>query len=356
MQQTLKEIATLVHGEVVGDERTIITGIGGIKEARAGDLTFLANVKYLPLLKRTAAAAVITSREIARAPKPIIRTENPSLAFSQVVEALFPPAAPHPRGTHPAAVVSPRARLGRDVAVGPHAVIEDDAVIGDGVVLSAGVYVGQGVRIGEQTLIYPLVVMREGTAIGRRVIIHGGTVIGSDGFGFETVGGVHHKIPQRGTVVIEDDVEIGANCTIDRARFGVTRIGRGTKIDNLVHIAHNVTIGEHSLLVAQVGISGSTTLGHHVTLAGQVGVVGHVTIGDHTIVGAQGGITKSVPAGSYWWGTPARDMEQWKKIYALTQLLPKLHARIDALTTRVDQLKEERHGATATDHCTRHAR
>ena len=356
MQKTLTEIAALVQGDVVGDGRTLITGIGGLKDARPGDLTFLANPKYLPLLVQTAAAAVITSRDIARASKPIVRTDHPSLAFARIAETLFPPAHRHPQGVHATAVVSPRATLGRGVALGPHVVVEDEAVIGDGVVLYAGVYVGARARIGGQTLIYPNVVIREDAVIGRRVIIHGGTVIGADGFGFGTVDGIHHKIPQRGTVVIEDDVEIGANCAIDRARFDVTRVGRGTKIDNLVHIAHNVIIGEHALLVAQVGISGSTTLGHHVTLGGQVGVVGHVTIGDHAVVGAQGGVTKSMPPGGYWWGTPARDLAQWKQMYGATQLLPKWQARVAALTKQVEQLKEQRDGTTPAHDRARHAR
>ena len=340
MQKTLTEIAALIQGDVVGDGRTLVTGIGGLKDAQPGDLAFLANPKYRPLLERTAAAAVITSRDITRSSKPIVRTDHPSLAFARIAEIFFPPAHRHPQGIHATAVVSPRATLGRGVALGPHVVVEDEAAIGDGAVLYAGVYVGARARIGEQTLIYPNVVLREDVTIGRRVIIHGGTVIGADGFGFGTVDGVHHKIPQRGTVVIEDDVEIGANCTVDRARFDVTRVGRGTKIDNLVHIAHNVTVGEHSLLVAQVGISGSTTLGHHVTLGGQVGVVGHVTIGDHAVVGAQGGVTKSMPPGSHWWGTPARDLAQWKKIYGYVQVLPKLYARVDALARQGKRPKE----------------
>lgn len=356
MQKTLKEIAALVRGEVVGDERTVVTGIGGLKDAQAGDLTFLANAKYLPLLAQTAAAAVITARDVAGAPKPIIRTDNPSLAFAQAADALLPPPRRHPQGIHPTAVVSPRATIGRAVALGPHVVVEEDAAIGDGSILYAGVYVGAGTRIGERALIYPRVVIREEVAIGRRVIIHSGTVLGADGFGFETVGGVHHKIPQRGTVVIEDDVEIGANCAIDRARFGVTCIGRGTKLDNLVHIAHNVTVGDHALLVAQVGISGSTTLGHHVTLAGQVGVVGHVTIGDGAAAGAQSGVTKSIPAGESWWGFPARRMDDAKQAYACVYLLPKLFKRVDALVKQVEALEQASHGPTATDHRARHAR
>ena len=356
MTKTVGEIAALVRGDVVGDPRTVVTGICGIKEAREGDLTFVANTRYLPLLQTTGASAVITSREVARAPKPIIRTDNPSLAFAQAADALAPQAAHHPQGVHPTAVVAPTARIGRGVSLGAHVIVEDGAAIGDGAILYAGVYVGRGVQVGAQALLYPSVVLREGVTIGRRVIIHGGAVIGSDGFGFETVGGVHYKIPQHGTVAVEDDVEIGANVTIDRARFGQTRIGRGTKIDNLVHIAHNVVVGEHSLLVAQAGISGSTTLGRQVTLAGQVGVVGHITIGDQAIVGAQGGVTKSIPAGQFWWGTPARPMEQVKKAHACAQRLPELYKRVDVLTKQVASLEKRRHGATAAHHRARRAR
>ncbi len=356
MQKTLAEIAAIVHGDVVGDPRTVVTGVSSLKEAQEGDLTFLANLRYVSLLEKTAASAVITPRDVMRASKPIIRTDHPSLAFAQAMEALLPPTTKHPQGIHPTAIVSPRARVGHEVAIGAYAVIEDDATIGEGAVLYAGVYVGHGTRIGAGTLLYPHVMIREGVTIGQQCIIHSGTVIGSDGFGFETVDGVHHKISQTGTVLIEDDVEIGANCTIDRARFGVTRIGRGTKMDNLVHIAHNVTVGPHSLLVAQVGISGSTTLGHHVTLAGQVGVVGHITIGDHAAAGAQSGVTKSIPAGEAWWGFPARRMDEAKKAYACMHLLPKLFKRVDALAKQVEALEKRSHGQSATDHRARRAR
>ena len=346
--KTLKEIAALVGGEVVGDERLAVRGISGIREAREGDLTFLANAHYARLLETTGASAVIVSREVTRAIKPIIRTDNPSLAFAQAAELLAPLATHHPHGVHPSAVVSPRAQLGRGVAVGPLAVVEDEAVIADGAILYAHVYVGHGARVGAGSVLYPQVVLRDGVRVGARAIIHSGTVIGSDGFGFETVQGVHRKILQLGDVVIEDDVEIGANCTIDRARFGTTRIGRGTKLDNLVHVAHNVTVGEHSLLVAQVGISGSVTLGHHVTLAGQVGVAGHVEIGDHVVVGAQAGVIKSLPGGAAYWGMPARPMDEAKQVYALMQRLPHMKARVDALVQRLERL-EQRHGTAATN-------
>ena len=356
MQMTLKEIATLIRGEVVGDERTVVSGIGGIKEARPGDLTFLSNARYLPLLQTTAASAVITSRDVQQAGKPIIRTDNPSLAFAEAAKILTPMDVHHPQGIHPTAVISERARVGRGVAVGPYVVIDDGAEIGERTILYPFVYVGRDARIGAESLLYPQVMLREGVTVGRRVIIHSGAVIGSDGFGFETVDGVHHKIPQTGTVVIEDDVELGANVSIDRARFGITRIGQGTKVDNLVHIAHNVTVGPHALLIAQVGISGSTTLGHHVTLAGQVGVVGHITIGDHAVVGAQGGVTKSVPAGEVWWGYPARPMDEVKKSYASVKLLPKLFKRVDALTKQVEALEKASHGSSATHRRARRAR
>ncbi len=356
MQKTLKEIAALIHGEVVGDERTMVSGIGGIKEARPGDLTFLSNARYRPLLRTTAASAVITSREVQRAGKPIIRTDHPSLAFAEAAKVLAPQDVHHPQGIHPAALISARAHVGRDVAIGPYVVVEDGARIGDRTILYPFVYVGRDARIGEGSLLYPQVMLREGVTVGRRVIIHSGTVIGSDGFGFETIDGVHHKIPQTGTVVVEDDVELGANVSIDRARFGVTRIGQGTKVDNLVHIAHNVTVGPSALLVAQVGISGSTTLGHHVTLAGQVGVVGHITIGDRAVAGAQSGVTKSIPAGETWWGFPARRMDEAQKAYACMYLLPKLFKRVDALAKQVEALETPSHGQPATHRRARRAR
>lgn len=341
MQKTLKEIAHLIDGEVIGDDAVLITGVSGIQEARPGDLTFLANPRYLPLLNKTAASAIVTSREIESATKPIIRTDNPSLAFAKIVSSLMPLHIKHPRGIHPSAVMGKDVSLGKNVSIGPYSVIEDHVCIGDNAIVYSGCFVGSDSQIGDDTLIYPNVSIREHISIGSRVIIHSGTVIGSDGFGFVTVNEAHQKIPQLGVVVIEDDVEIGANVAIDRARFEKTVIGKGTKIDNLVHIAHNVIIGENSLIVAQVGISGSTTIGRNVILAGQVGLVGHISVGDNAVIMAQSGVNKSVPQGATFWGYPAKPAETARKVNACVQNLPKLYEHVNELRKKIEELEAE---------------
>jgi len=339
MRKTLKEIAEIVDGEVVGDENVVVTGICGIKEAKEGDLTFIANPRYIPLMNQTKASAIITSRDIKSASKPIIRTDNPSMAFAKMVSLMAPNEVTRPVGIHPTAVIGDRVRIGKNVAIQPYVVIEDYAEIKDNTILYAGVFIGHHTKIGRDCIIYPYVIIRERVTIGDRVIIHGGTVIGSDGFGFSTVKGVHQRIPQIGTVIIEDDVEIGANVTIDRARFDKTLIKKGTKIDNLVQIAHNVIIGENSIIVAQTGISGSTTIGKNVTLAGQSGVIGHITIGDNAVVAAQAGVTKPVPANACVSGYPAKPHNVAKRINACVQNLPSLYKKVKALEEEIARLR-----------------
>lgn len=322
MQKSLAEIARIVEGELVGDKDVVIKGLSGIEDAKEGDLTFLSKSKYLPLLSKTKASAVITSRDMKVTGKPVIYTDNPSLAFARIA-AVFAQASGHPfRGIHESACISPDAKIGRDVSIGPFAVVEKGATIGDSSVIYGGVYVGEGVRIGANCLIYPNVNIMHSCIIGDRVNIHPGSVIGSDGFGYEQVNGKHVKISQTGIVVIEDDVEVGANVTIDRARFDKTLIGKGTKIDNLVHIAHNVTIGENCIIIAQVGISGSVTVGKNSILAGQAGVTGHLTIGEGSIVASQAGVTKSFPPRSVLMGFPAKPQAQAKRVNACLQRLP----------------------------------
>ncbi|MFA5287034.1 MAG: UDP-3-O-(3-hydroxymyristoyl)glucosamine N-acyltransferase [Candidatus Omnitrophota bacterium] len=342
MRKTLKEIAELLRdfkSEVVGDGSVVITGANGIKEAVAGDITFLANSKYFSLLDTTAASAVITSQDIRESSKPIIRTDNPSLAFAKVISLIAPDNAKHFKGVHSTVILGKNVKLGKDAALGPYVIIEDDVILGDNVVIYPGCFIGRGSNIGEGTLIYPNVSIRERTNLGRRVIIHSGTVIGSDGFGFVTADGIHHKIPQVGIVEVGDDVEIGANVTIDRARFGKTIIGSGTKIDNLVQIGHNVVIGKNCLIVAQVGIAGSTTLGNNVTLAGQAGLIGHVTIGDGAIVAAGAGVGKSVPANAIVSGWPARPFNTMQRVNACAQNLPKLFDLVKELKKRIEKLE-----------------
>ncbi|MBI4335951.1 MAG: UDP-3-O-(3-hydroxymyristoyl)glucosamine N-acyltransferase [Candidatus Omnitrophica bacterium] len=340
---TLRQINELVGGQLEGDSNIVIKGVSGIKDAKEGDITFLANSKYEFLLKSSGASAVIVSRQAPKAPsKPLIRVENPSLAFSKVVSFMFPEEKRFYKGIHPSAVLGSGVKLGKEVSLGPHVVVEDEVQIGDNTVICAGTFVGFRTRIGSGTLIYPNVTMREKAVVGDRVIIHSGTVIGSDGFGFEEIEGRRQKIPQVGIVVIEDDVEIGACVTIDRARFGRTLISRGTKIDNLVQIAHNVVVGEDSVIVAQAGISGSSVLGKNVILAGQSGIVGHVKLGDNVIVGAQSGVTKSVPNSTFIVGSPAKPHNESKKIFAAWSKLPALLKEVSELKERVDRLTRER--------------
>ena len=341
MHFTLKQIADLVKGEVVGSPDIVITGISGIKEAKEGDITFLANSKYAPLVNVTEASAVITSREPLNTKKALIKTDNPSIAFTAVVDLLLPSKPQHPKGIHPTAVIAKDAVLSKNVSVGAYTIIEQGVSIDEGTIIYSGCYVGQQVKIGKNCLIYPQVSLMERVLIKDRVVIHPGAVIGSDGFGFVRISGNQRKIPQIGTVLIEDDVEIGANVTIDRARFDKTIIGRGTKIDNLVQIAHNVITGENCIIVAQAGISGSTILGKEVILAGQAGVVGHIQIGDKAIVCAQAGVTKTVPPGITVSGYPARVHHEAKRVNACLQSLPELYKKVKELEDKLKELEDK---------------
>jgi len=318
----------------------VITGLSGIKEANKGDLTFLDNAKYIPLLAKTKASAIITSRLTNVKGKPIIRADNPSLAFAKVASLIVEDTV-HIKGIHKKAVVAPSAKIGKNVAIGPYAVIEDKAKIRDDTIIYSGCFVGNNTTIGKNCLIYPNVTIRERITIGNRVIIHSGTVVGSDGFGYVNVKGVHEKIPQIGTVIIEDDVEIGANVTVDRARFDKTIIGKGTKIDNLVQIAHNVVLGENCIIIAQVGISGSTIVGKNAILAGQAGIAGHITIGEGAIVASQACATKSVPPHTKVSGYPAKPHETAKRVNACLQRLPHYVEVIHDLKNKIEILESK---------------
>lgn len=348
MDLSIAELAALVQGRVGGagdladaNQLVRVTGVASVSEAGPGDVTFFGNAKYLPALKQSRAVCALVPEDFAESISAIpIHVANPTVAFSVVLERFAPPPVTFAPGVHPTAVIGEGVVLGAGVSVQPHAVVEAGAQIGEGSIIGAGTYVGHGATIGAQCHLYPNVTIRERCILGNRVIIHSGTVIGSDGFGYEMVKGRHVKIPQTGIVQIDDDVEIGANTSIDRARFGRTWIQEGSKIDNLVQIAHNVVIGKHVILVSQVGISGSTKVGNYATLAGQVGVVGHIEIGEQAVIGAQAGVSKSVPPRQYCWGTPATPMDEYKVRHALTARLPKLVERIKTLEARLEALEK----------------
>lgn len=336
---TLDEVARVIGGVVIGDGGVEITGVSGIREARPGDLTFLANPRYEPYLEQTKASAVIVAENHRAFGRPLLQNPNPYLAFLKAVH-LFQGEESRPApGIHPSAVVAGDALADASSIVGANAVIESGAVIAPGAWIGPGCYVGPRASIGSQTRLHPNVTLREDCVLGERVIVHSGTVIGSDGFGFVRDGEIYRKLPQVGNVVVEDDVELGACVTIDRATTGTTRIGRGSKIDNLVQIAHNVQIGPNCIIVAQVGISGSTSIGEGVVLAGQVGIVGHIEIGAGAQVGAKSGVSKSVKPGEKLFGYPALPVGQAKRIEASLRNLPDLTRTVRELRRRIEELE-----------------
>jgi UDP-3-O-[3-hydroxymyristoyl] glucosamine N-acyltransferase len=306
------------------DAAAEITGIAAIDSAAPDQITFIANPKYAAAAGRTRAAAIIVEQDFPPLQKPTLRTRNPQYAYLRVAD-LFHRPLEYERTIHPSAVIHSSARIGRNPAIGAHVVIDADVEIGDNCTLLPHVVIYRGVKIGNQFFAHSHVSIREYCEIGSQVLLHNGVVIGSDGFGFaKDDGGRWQKIPQSGKVVIEDDVEIQANCCVDRGSLGETRIGRGTKIDNLVHIAHNCIVGENSMLCSQVGLAGSTELGKNVILAGQVGVAGHCKIGDNVIVTAQSGTHGDIDAGKMISGSPAFDHKQWRRSVALFSRLPEL--------------------------------
>jgi UDP-3-O-[3-hydroxymyristoyl] glucosamine N-acyltransferase len=335
---TLAELAALTGGILEnGGPDLVVSGAAAVTEASGAQVTFFGNARYLAALKQSQAAAAFVPLDFADQIAPaLIKVANPSLAFAQALEKFAPAPITYAPGVHPTAVIGPEVTLGEAVSIQPYAVIERGAAIGAGSIIGAHVFIGQESVLGLQCHIHPHVTLRERTLIGARVIIHSGTVIGSDGFGYEFSGGRHVKIPQTGCVQIDDDVEIGANVTIDRARFGRTWIQEGAKIDNLVQIAHNVIVGRHSIIVSQTGISGSSKLGQYVTLAGQVGLVGHIEIGDRVIVGAKSGVSKNIPAGETWFGYPATPIRESKERLAYINRLEKLYARVRKLEQVLD--------------------
>lgn len=343
MDRTLQELADLVGGTVVGNATVRIRGIAGLREAGPGDISFLASPKYAPLLQATRASAVVAT-EAGGAPAglPVLTVRKPDEAFARIIEHFNGGGSPREAGIHPTAVISPSARIGRDVAIGAFCVVEEGVEIGQGVVLHPHVYLGRNVRLGADTVLHPGVVVREHCHIGSRVLLHSGCVIGSDGFGYTTVEGRHQKVPQVGNVVIEDDVELGANVCVARARFDKTIIHRGTKIDNLVHVAHNVEIGEDCLFAAQAGLAGSAKVGHHVMVGGQAGIGGHLEVGDRAVISAQAAVSKSLPAGSVVSGFMAIDHKSHLRQMASLRKLPDLLREFKKLQERVGELERGR--------------
>lgn len=339
MQKTLHEIAALVDGIVQGDGNIVISGVTNIAEARSSDITF-AVPPHLDKAAQCGAAAVIIPANIDDFAKPAVKVANPRLAFTKLLEVFTPPVRVD-RGVHPMAVLGDNVKLGANVAILPYVVLADNVTIGDNAVIYPHTYIGENVTIGSDTLIYSSVSVREQCHIGNRVIIQPGAVIGSDGFGFVTVGGKHKKVPQVGNVVIEDDVEIGAQAAIDRATTGSTVVKAGTKIDNLVHLAHNVVIGENCFLVAQTGIAGSAKVGNNVTFAGQSGSAGHLTIGDNCVFAARTAPISDVPAGSFYAGFPARPHKEWLRTEAAAGKVPDLLKKVRELEARLDKLEEK---------------
>lgn len=336
---TLNDLAELVEGTVVGDGDQEIRRVAPIDHAQEGDITFVANPKYLAKLKDTQASAVIVTPGIEIPNFSLIVCRNPYLAFAKILTFLQA-RRPAPRGVMPGAIVDPSASLGESVTVHPGCVVGENVTVGKGSILYPGVVLYNDVSVGEDCTLHAGVVVREGCRIGHRVILQPSSVVGSDGFGFAPDGSHYYKIPQVGTVVIEDDVEIGAGTCVDRAALGVTRIKRGAKIDNLVQIAHNVVIGEDTILVSQVGIAGSTEIGNHCTFGGQAATVGHIKVGDNVTIGARGGVTNDVDANQFLSGLPAIPHKAWLKASMSFTKLPEMRRELSRLKSQIEELEK----------------
>jgi UDP-3-O-[3-hydroxymyristoyl] glucosamine N-acyltransferase len=339
MPLTAAEIAKHLDGEVVGDGSVPLTGFAPADKAKAGDLTFAENQTYFNRAEQSAASAIMVDGQFTSDKKTLICVPNARIAFAKVLTLFFPDPA-FPPGVHPTAVVASSAQIDSTTHVGPHCVVGEQVRIGARCVLHGGNHVGANCVLGGDTQLFPNVVLYQRTQIGQRVRIHSGSVIGSDGFGYVLDAGAHRKVPQIGYVVIHDDVEIGANVTIDRGALGPTSIGRGTKIDNLVQIAHNVTFGEHCLVVAQAGIAGSTKLGNFVTLAGQVGLAGHLKIGNKVTIAAQSGVMHDIPDNEKWFGYPAQPDRKMKRQILAAQQLPELLRRVAELEKKLKEAED----------------
>lgn len=336
---TLGQLAAALGVTVEGDATRQISRVASLEAAGPGDIAFVVDVRRGAAARASRAGAFLAPEGLGGLPGPVLRSRSPRRALVELLN-LFHPPSPLVPGVHRSAIVANGARIDPAAAVGALAVVEAGAVIGPAVRLHPLVYVGAGAEVGEGSILYPHVVVRDGVRIGRRVIIHAGAVIGADGFGYVSDGASHRKIPQVGGVVIEDDVEIGANATVDRATLGDTVIGRGTKIDNLVMVAHNVVVGEHCIMAAQTGLAGSSRLGRGVMTGGQTGVGDHVTVGDGAMLAAQAGVVANVPAGMKIGGTYGRPMMEFKRIWVAEARLPDLLRRVRLLERRLKALED----------------
>ena len=334
----LADLADLVSGRVVGDPDRIVRAVRPLESAGPDDLAVLHNPKYASAAQRSGAGVILVREPVGLETRDLLLHDAPYVALARILETLYPAHRPT-AGVHPSAAVDPEARLGDGVSVGPCAVVEAGARIGDATVIGPGCVVGRDAEIGSDCTIHPRVVVAAGCRVGDRCILQPGVVLGGDGFGFATADGVHHKVPQVGRVIIEDDVEIGANSAIDRGSLGDTVVGRGTKIDNLVMVAHNVEIGTACLIAAQVGIAGSTTVGDGVMMGGQVGIAGHVRIGDGAQLGARSAVMKSVPEGTLVSGDPARPFRETRRAQAELARIGSLRSRVDELERRLRALE-----------------
>lgn len=330
--RTMKELADFLGCTLEGDGDMLVSGVASPVSARAEDLIYVESPRHLDRAAASASRCVVIAPGLAMPGKVLLRTAKPKLAFAKAAEWLVP-AAPIAKGIHPTAIIAPSAHIASGAAVGPYAVVEEDVRIGTRTEIGAFCCVGRGSWIGEDCRLYPRVTLYAGVRIANRVILHSGAVIGSDGFGYVTEDGKRLKFPQVGEVDISDDVEIGANATIDRGSLDRTMIGAGVKLDNLVHIAHNVTIGENTVIAAQTGVSGSSAIGKNVMMGGQIGIADHCEIKDGVVIGAQAGIPtgKIIRGGGVFWGTPARPLEKFKAQFAWLSRLPELAERIKKL-------------------------
>jgi UDP-3-O-[3-hydroxymyristoyl] glucosamine N-acyltransferase len=334
----LKDFAGIVHGTIQGDPETEITGVSGIMDAKEGDITFVSSAKYLKVAEQSRASCIIVKEPIPSLKMPQFCTPNPYFAFAKAIEFFYPGLSYEP-GISDKAVIASRFLLGENVSVFPFSSLSDNVSVGDGTIILPGVFVGENTKIGKDCIIHPNVVIREGITIGDRVIIHSGAVIGSDGYGYTFESGEHYKIPQAGGVIIEDGVEIGSNVSVDRATLGNTVVGRGTKIDNLVHIAHNVKIGENSLIMALAAIGGSSEIGSYVTIGAHASIADHTVIATGTMIAAKSGLFGQIAKGVYS-GSPAIPHKDWLRSQALFARLPEIYKRIIELERKIHNLEK----------------